>query len=1285
MAEDAEIMDPELARRLAFADSPHGWIDNKLKGATSWIRDQVKRRQPTSEVKDLPFASMPSPVELIPTMAIEGARTANRWLYGVKDPSMIRDEDLLGPLGGGAMVAPFASIPRGAIGMNALRRNIDDIPFDLPTGPTPQRGAESFAAPAIKREEGEIFDYTTHDQMPPGNPLNLPELKPYKGKRAVNERMADMTSSPAVSRQVNSAVDRGLKEHPDTVLNWYNMLPLRERFHDLYKGKDPDDAFLKFNQSVAAMSPQNPVPENMAQGSWLYSRLQQGKRIPDDPKDVAKAGFGNQPAMGTRLSVARKKFGQDGEAYDYRKSPKTEFFGRSLAGDDSVPVIDAHAMRTMAMATKDPRMLQNSIRYSDDGGKTYKTYSPREMLESGEITMKEALKQPTWWQSGARGAMYDPATVPFMRSAEKFGISPGQAQAAAWYGNAEKTGVKTQPFTAMEILEQKIKQNAHARSKSPEQMLKDVINGDDFLLADQVRSSLPAAGAEAAKASRELQAPQRKLDDLGYYSKLDEVLGSLRPTDTVTMDTLAKRGVKAAEIEARGLSPFIADGKGAKVSDLQGGAQSVQVRESRYAPMDDVDSRSLDEFGNTYDSITPDQQRQIDVMMGGRAPKGEPKWRDYATDGDNPSYHEGVLHLDPTQSEPYKALSEARQLLGNIPLGQPAREGVAGHAPGRTIQDQLDDITRQQEAMKADSFQSGHWDEPNAIAHYRASMQPTEGGGKAYLIDELQSDWGQKLRDGGVRDEAKIAELERRLAEAQAEMKALRPLAIEDAERIDQSGISRDLRMNWRAENDGVLAMGLKDWAADGVEIGGNAARFAELGDQVRLLSAERATAEAATPGNPFVNTSEQWMTTALRRMMRNAAEAQADGIAITPGAVHNERFGLSNVAENLRYNPDTGGLQYQPPGMGGSAWYSIRGADAITPEKLPDYIGKEMAEKLLQQPREGEYGGFHTISGVGNMEIGGEGMKYAYDKMLPKLLGKELSKLDPSIKYGQRKVAPSDWDGPLDAASFEGKPLSAQPFYENPFHHFPLTPKAREEIMKGLPLFNKADGSGAAVPFEAARAARELQSPLDMSQEARMQRAKEMGFDTENPLYVSATQPIDKFEPHGRFMGHKGISGISLSDNPEMASRYLDRFWSDMDWRGQEYRKNMMKVFIRPGETAEFDAPLRSSIPMGVPLPKNYKWPSALDNVDTAVFPDRITATGDDVQHLGKYSRKPMLKGNEYILRDPSRIRSVNADFDPAKIDSSDLMAANPGTEQILELMRAQQQLQQQAPFAEE
>lgn len=107
-----DVGEMEAQRRAAFEQSGFGWVDSKLKGASDWIKGWAQRRQPKTEVGQLPFSSV-SPVELIPMMATEGARTVNRWLYGTKDPGMLRPEDTLAPSGAGVMAAPFAAAKHG--------------------------------------------------------------------------------------------------------------------------------------------------------------------------------------------------------------------------------------------------------------------------------------------------------------------------------------------------------------------------------------------------------------------------------------------------------------------------------------------------------------------------------------------------------------------------------------------------------------------------------------------------------------------------------------------------------------------------------------------------------------------------------------------------------------------------------------------------------------------------------------------------------------------------------------------------------------------------------------------------------------------------------------------------------------------------------------------------------------------------------------------------------------------------------------------------------------------
>jgi hypothetical protein len=47
------------------------------------------------------------------------------------------------------------------------------------------------------------------------------------------------------------------------------------------------------------------------------------------------------------------------------------------------------------------------------------------------------------------------------------------------------------------------------------------------------------------------------------------------------------------------------------------------------------------------------------------------------------------------------------------------------------------------------SFQAGHWDEPNVVAHMRVNDRVLPSGEKALHVEEWQSDWAQALRDTG--------------------------------------------------------------------------------------------------------------------------------------------------------------------------------------------------------------------------------------------------------------------------------------------------------------------------------------------------------------------------------------------------------------------------------------------------------------------------------------------------------------------------------------------------------
>lgn len=170
------------------------------------------------------------------------------------------------------------------------------------------------------------------------------------------------------------------------------------------------------------------------------------------------------------------------------------------------------------------------------------------------------------------------------------------------------------------------------------------------------------------------------------------------------------------------------------------------------------------------------------------------------------------------------------------------------------------------------------------------------------------------------------------------------------------------------------------------------------------------------------------------------------------------------------------------------------------------------------------------------------------------------------------------------------------------------------------------------------------------------MDRAKALGFED---VYHSSLADVAAFKPHGKFAGHQGVSGVSVTDSPEMASRYLDRY-ADYGWvngvPNQPFSKNVMPLMIRKGKTLEAQvSPYKAKArgPLGAPLPADYRNPMIDDGIDTLIVPDAISRRGA-VKHS---DAKNAIKGNELIVANPASIRSRFAAFDPARINENDLL----------------------------
>lgn len=107
---------------------------------------------------------------------------------------------------------------------------------------------------------------------------------------------------------------------------------------------------------------------------------------------------------------------------------------------------------------------------------------------------------------------------------------------------------------------------------------------------------------------------------------------------------------------------------------------------------------------------------------------------------------------------------------------------------------------------------------------------------------------------------------------------------------------------------------------------------------------------ERAVPDAPF---KTKWHELALKQAILDAVKNGKDAVSWWPGQVHAERYGFDRHVSEMRYDPSAQELKVLPrTGQRAGSWQTHN----IAPDRLPEYVGPEIAEKLTQ-PLEGRGG----------------------------------------------------------------------------------------------------------------------------------------------------------------------------------------------------------------------------------------------------------------------------------------------------------------------------------------
>lgn len=316
----------------------------------------------------------------------------------------------------------------------------------------------------------------------------------------------------------------------------------------------------------------------------------------------------------------------------------------------------------------------------------------------------------------------------------------------------------------------------------------------------------------------------------------------------------------------------------------------------------------------------------------------------------------------------------------------------------------------------------------------------------------------------------------------------------------DQPNVLAHIRLNDRTDASGARVLFVEeiqsDWGQEGKKRGfagtpqgaakNNGMTLAEWEalspeDRAFTLEESRNSSTVTVPAAPFVTNTDKWVTLALKRVIKLAVDGGYDKVAFITGEQSAERYDLSKHIDTLLFDPGDGTVIGRKGGANTITRTVQRNAE------IADVVGKEIAERLLAAPKNGY--GMHELAGV-DLQVGGEGMRAFYNKIVPSVLKDVL-----------RKVG----GGALDAVALDRAPtaeelaLAKEYGYENApprtWPGFTITPSMRERAAGGMPLFSRQQ--------EGAKP-QTLADDLAQQQTFLAERARAAGFDNLD-LWVAA------------------------------------------------------------------------------------------------------------------------------------------------------------------------------------
>lgn len=322
-------------------------------------------------------------------------------------------------------------------------------------------------------------------------------LERFVPPRGISPRLQRALDNEEVLEGMRDSIRRGMEMGAD---RWYHTEPIRQAFIRELGEEAGQERFRRYMDYVAATSPRSDVSTNIRNASYYYTR--DGQPM---VKEDLRYPYGHV-AQNLHLQNAATI---QGGGFNVMQNPKPASFSENLQGNLVPVTVDTHAFRNIAMRTRDPEFLETSISVPNKTGRAAANLSedeqalltmaqrfgevsadgkkivfrPQRLYEEGRLTMDEALRIPSFWASKPRDNEYGAAEALYARLANEFNLAPADAQAAAWAGAGNMTGLASPPTrTFPQLLNERVEYTARMRGEDPNETLRAFIRGQRPLL-----------------------------------------------------------------------------------------------------------------------------------------------------------------------------------------------------------------------------------------------------------------------------------------------------------------------------------------------------------------------------------------------------------------------------------------------------------------------------------------------------------------------------------------------------------------------------------------------------------------------------------------------------------------------------------------------------------------------------------------------------------------------------------------------------------------------------------